>query len=316
VQLSPIVLFVYNRPSHTRRTLDALSKNQLADQSVLYVFADGANENADDTLLNNIYETRQIIKERKWCKEVHLIESAVNKGLASSIVEGVTQIINTYEKVIVLEDDIITSTGFLRFMNDALNVYQLDESVMHISGYLPPLSLTSIRQTFFINVTSCWGWATWKRSWIFFESRTLKLMNEILQKDPQLLIFNFNGKADYWRHLEMNLNGIIDTWAIKWYASVYLNDGFCLHPFRSLARNIGADGSGTHFKGTDKVLLSQELVDDIYVVRIPIVEDEYVRLRICEYYDKSKHKQTLETRLRRYIKRGAKSILKLIKERF
>ena len=162
--MSPIVLFVYNRPWHTRQTLEALRKNHLADQSILYVYADGPKQQSFDEDLEKIKEVRSIVRDKKWCKEVVIIESSENKGLAGSILNGVTEVINKHGRAIVLEDDIVTSPGFLQYMNDSLNIYAEKKKVMHISAYSPLLWVKS-QDTFFSRLSHCWGWATWKSRW-------------------------------------------------------------------------------------------------------------------------------------------------------
>ena len=129
MKLAPIILFVYNRPWHTEQTLRALMANELAAKSELYIYADGPKPNATDEQLQKIHEVRQLIRQEQWCDKVHIVESEKNKGLADSIIGGVTEIVNKYGKIIVLEDDIVPTTGFLQYMNDALEMYKDDEQV-------------------------------------------------------------------------------------------------------------------------------------------------------------------------------------------
>lgn len=149
--LAPIVLFTYNRPHHTQKTLQALMQNELADKSVLYIYCDGAKEHATETDKTNITEVRKVVRSKQWCKEVHIIEAEKNKGLAKSIISAVTEIVGKYGKIIVLEDDIITSKGFLRYMNDALSIYQTQDKVMHVSAYMYPHK-ERLPETFFFEV--------------------------------------------------------------------------------------------------------------------------------------------------------------------
>ena len=242
--LAPIVLFVYNRPDHTQKVIDALKNNPEAKDSELFVYCDGAKENASEIEKKQIEETRKIIRAIIGFKSVTMIESKENKGLAFSIIEGVTEIVNKHGRIIVLEDDIVTSSGFLKFMNDALEVYSKVKKVMHISGYVFPYQDTEERYTFFSKPTTCWGWATWKESWSYFE----KNANEQIHK---LEIGNYwdeftlnNTIPSYKNQLHQNKNGEINTWAIFWYASVFLMNGTSLHPSISLVNNIGLDGSG------------------------------------------------------------------------
>ena len=174
---APVVLFVYNRPGHTIQTLEALSQNRNAYKSTLYIFSDGPKADANVEEHTRIEQVRQVIRLKQWCKEVIIRESDDNIGLADSIVNGVTEVVTKHNKVIVLEDDVITSTGFLEFMNDALDLYEEEEKVMHISGYMYPHE-KDLPETFFFNVPyPGGGWATWYRAWKNFQNDTEYLYN-------------------------------------------------------------------------------------------------------------------------------------------
>lgn len=136
--LAPIIVFCYDRPKHLEQTLDALSRNELANQSTLYIYCDGPKKGASDEMLQKIADVRQVARKRQWCKEVHVVEREHNVGLMNNIVGAVTEIVNAYGRVITMEDDIITSKGYLRFMNESLELYKDDKQVMHISGYMWP----------------------------------------------------------------------------------------------------------------------------------------------------------------------------------
>ncbi len=248
--LSPVVLFVYNRPWHTRQTLESLQKNVLSDQSVLFIYSDGAPENATQDQLRKIAEVRKIIRERSWCKEIHIVESEKNKGLANSIISGVTDIVNNYGKVIVLEDDIVTSNYFLKFCNEGLDKYESEDRVKAISGFMFPVS-KKLQNAFFLPWFACWGWATWKRSWNAFEPNSLKLLKEI-EKERKIKDFNFNNSYDFYGLLQAQNEGRVNSWAIRWFASIFLKQGLTFYPPGSLVQNIGIDGSGTHYNESAK----------------------------------------------------------------
>lgn len=282
MKLAPIALFVYARPEHTRQTLESLAANDLAQDSELIVFADGPKANASAEMLANIQRTRELIAERKWCGKVTLIASDVNKGLAGSIVEGVTKVVNEHGRIIVLEDDLYLSPGFLRYMNEALELYQNDEKVMHISGYMFPVE-SELPATMFYNTASCWGWATWKRAWSFYNNDACMLAKAIEEKK---LVWKFNIEGthlDFYTQLLKNCSGDISTWAVKWYASIVLANGFALHPGKSLVRNIGHDGSGINSSVTQK-FDSQTITEAVNVERISIVEHDHARKAMQKYY--------------------------------
>lgn len=265
--LAPICLFVYNRPWHLRRTLESLEDNYLADESKLFIFSDGPKENIKNNDMKKIEEVRKIVKEKKWCREVTVKEYEKNQGLADSIVSGVTEIVNKFGKVIVLEDDLVLSRGFLKYMNDALDLYENENRVMHISGYMYPIQ-KNMPETFFFNVTSCWGWGTWQRSWKLFNNDTEELIKNFKSK-KDIKSFNLDNSYNWHSHLMANQKGELKTWAIKWYASVFQLNGFCLHPGKTLVRNIGNDESGEHC-GANNDYLEQEITEKISVKRIPV----------------------------------------------
>jgi FkbM family methyltransferase len=300
---APIVLFVYNRPEHTLKTLEALSQNELASESVLYIYADGPKVNASDEQLRLIEQTKEVIRERKWCEEVIIVESPENKGLARSIEEGVTEVVHKHGKIIVLEDDIVTSPGFLRYMNDALDIYQDEERVMHISAYMFPVN-KKLPETFFYNTASCWGWATWLNAWQHYEKDAHKLLNSIVESSREYE-FDIEGTFPFLEHLRMNVKGVIKTWAVKWYASFFLKKGFALHPYPSLTNNIGNDGSGVN-SGDTSYYTWKKLADQIPVKKKIIQASIPARKAMQHYYRlRSKSKSSFTQKL----KKGSKKYL-------
>jgi hypothetical protein len=278
---APIVLFVYNRPWHTLQLLNSLKKDNLAPLSTLFIFADGPKKCSSKELMDNITQVREIIRQEKWCREVVIKESRTNNGLADSILKGVNDIIAKFGKVIVLEDDLILSEGFLTYMNSALNFYEHEEKVMHISGYIPPLK-ARLPETFFLNNTTCHGWATWYRAWKYLNLDIDFLISEI-SKDENLEKFNKDGVKDFFIQLQLNQSGVAKTWAIFWQASVFLRNGLCLHPNRSLVNNIGYDGSGVHCRETN-AYFHRSLAENITIKKIPLYESDEALRALKNFY--------------------------------
>ncbi len=238
--LAPIVLFVSNRPWHTQQTVEALKNNELAEKSELFIYADGAkNEQVSDS----VSQVRRYIATIDGFKKITIIERDKNWGLADSIIDGVTAIINQYGRVIVLEDDLVTSRFFLRYMNEALNLYENDNQVASIHGYIYPIS--NLPETFFIKGADCWGWATWKNVWCYFESDGALLLDK-LKKKNMLAEFDYDKTAHYSKMLKDQIKGKNNSWAIRWYASTFLRDMLTLYSGESYVYNIGNDSSGTH----------------------------------------------------------------------
>ncbi len=272
--IAPIVLFAYNRPEHTLRLLESLALNDLADQSELFIYADGPKADANEEMVSRINEVHSILQKKKWCKKVEIYRSEVNRGLARSIVSGISEIIKTHGSVIVLEDDLYLSKGFLTYMNNGLNYYQNNDKVMHVSGYVLPVK-QKLEDTFFFRVPFSWGWATWDRAWQHYSENVDDLVQRLTNHKNFGKFNNIRG-YDYMGELLANKENEMKTWLINWYASMFLKDGLCLIPGKSLARNMGFDSSGQHcneFFGTP-LFHTQELADNVAVSNIDIEEHE------------------------------------------
>ena len=265
--LAPIVLFVYNRPWHMRQTIEALQKNELAEASGLFIFSDGPKSGDDK---EKVLEVREYIKTISGFKRVNLVEREQHLGLANSIINGVTEIINKYRRIIVLEDDMVSSPYFLKFMNEALEFYKDEEKVISIHGYIYPVN-AQLPETFFLRGADCWGWATWKRGWYLFEPNGRKLLHEIWKRKLQKR-FDINGAYPYTKMLEKQIRGKNDSWAIKWYASAFLKNKLTLYPGRTLVFNIGLDGSGMHCRVTN-IYDTKVSKEPISIKNIPIEEN-------------------------------------------
>ncbi|MBF0443636.1 MAG: glycosyltransferase [Oligoflexales bacterium] len=237
--LAPIVLFVYNRPEYTRRTINALQKNLLAIESDLFIYSDAPKNESE---IGKVKEVRSFIRSISGFKNITVIEREKNWGLADSIIDGVTNTIKDYKKVIVLEDDLETSPYFLHFMNENLAYYKDKKTVWHISGWNYPFNFDVNEDLFLIRVMSCWGWGTWDDRWQHFEKNTDQLVNDFSKNDIKR--FNLDGCYDLWNQVLANKSKKINTWAIYWYATIFKKNGLCINPVLSYVRNIGLDGTG------------------------------------------------------------------------
>lgn len=242
---APIVLFCYNRAEHTLETLRALKNSLLSDQSDLYIFADGPKDGCSVENLDKIQRTREILTQDQWCGKVTIYEGETNKGLAANIIDGVTNIVNKYGSVIVLEDDIVVGKYFLTFMNDGLTKYKDDSKIMHLTGFRPEIPTKNQDGCFLYPNMDCWGWATWADRWQFFEKNTDELLDIFSKR--MIYKFNMNGaEPGNWAQVVANKEGRLNTWAIFWAASIFLKGGLCIAPCRSVCKNIGFDDSGVH----------------------------------------------------------------------
>lgn len=300
-ELAPIVLFVYNRPRHTEQTLQALAVNELADQSTLYIYSDGPKYGALAEDLVKIAKVREVIRRKPWCREVKIIESYHNKGLADSIVGGVTEVVNRHGRVAVLEDDILTRKGWLRFMNDALEVYADDSRVMHVSGMIFGTPRVSTSSTAFLRILSCNGWGTWKRAWDHYIHDADVLMERLKVHGISAQKFDIEGGAHFYRQLVKNHEGAIYTWAVRWYASWLTAGGYTLFPFRSLLTNIGHDGTGEHPPAS---FYEGETVEYLEVKKMPVEEDLRLRYEIDRIWREGRAPMQTKKRLsvKKYVR--------------
>jgi hypothetical protein len=284
MNLAPIVLFTYNRPWHTKQTVEALQKNIYAEQSHLFIFSDGPKTEKDEP---KVKEVREYLKTIKGFKNIEIIERDKNWGLANNIIDGITKVVNQYGRVIVLEDDLVTSPYFLKFMNDGLNIYEEEEKVISVHGYVYPIK--GLPEIFFLRGADCWGWATWKRGWDLFEKDGKKLLDE-LEKRKLTKLFDFNGAYPYTKMLKNQVEGKVDSWAIRWYASAFIQEKLTLYPGISLVKHIG--DLGTHVK--DSSLFDVELSEKpIFVKRIPPIEDPQVRKKFENFFFRMKMKSMI-----------------------
>ncbi|TLV00953.1 glycosyltransferase [Dyadobacter luticola] len=242
--LAPIVLFCYNRPWHLKQTIESLQANVLAPRSELFVFSDGPKKESDIPLIKEI---RAYLPKIKGFKKIYIIEAEQNKGLANSVISGVSDIVGRFGKVIVLEDDMLSTVDFLDFMNEALTMYESRQDIFSISGYTPPLQLPENLKhgAYLAPRASSWGWGTWaakwqKADWDVSDFSTLK-------KDSGSKKRLATGGSDLWPMLQKQQQGIIDSWAIRWTYAQHKNNAYGLYPVRSKIKNIGTDGSGTNF---------------------------------------------------------------------
>ena len=239
---SPIALFVYNRPEHTRQTVEALQNNALAGESDLFIFSDAPrNEAASEA----VAQVRRYVRGVSGFRSVTLVEREKNWGVDPSIIDGVTTLCARFGTAIVLEDDLVTSPWFLTYMNEGLTRYASDETVMQVGGFMFPLDGFASTQASFLPYTTCWGWGTWKRAWDHFDVKAVGF--EVLRNDKRKRkAFDVNGAFYYFGMLQQFVEGRSDAWDIRWYLTVFLRNGLSLFPNRSLVNNIGFDGTGTH----------------------------------------------------------------------
>jgi glycosyltransferase involved in cell wall biosynthesis len=302
-QFAPVAVFCFNRPEHLEKTLSSLSQNHLADLTDVYIFSDGPRTLSDTALVEKV----RTIAHSKWnFKSITVHESERNQGLAKSIISGVTNISKKYGKIIVLEDDMLTSPVFLKFMNEALMKYELDERIISIHGYVYPLRHNP-SSSFFLKGADCWGWATWERGWDLFNPDSEFLYQKLKEKNL-LRRFNFENTYDYEGMLKNNILKLNDSWAIRWYASALLSNKLTLYPKQSLVYNFGFDNTGSHCSADESfnVKLASLLPD---FPSVPTEENTQMYDEFCLFF---RDRSSLFSRLKNFLKLALKSKLSSI----
>lgn len=245
-KIAPIIIFAYNRLNDIQNTILNLKGNHLAKESHIFIFSDYASKKDHIPSVTNV---RKFLHTINGFKSVTIIERQENYGLARNIIEGVTDIIIRYEKVIVLEDDLITSKNFLNYMNQTLDFYKNNKNIFAISGFswnLP--SLKHIREDVFLAYRpASWGWATWKDQWENIDW-DLKDYENFVNDKKAIKKFN-RGGMDMTRMLKHYKEGKNNSWAIRWAYSMSKQDKYCIYPKVSKIQNIGFGNNATHCKG-------------------------------------------------------------------
>ena len=296
MRLAPIVIFTYNRPLHTQRTVEALLKNEYAADSDLIIYSDAPK---NEVAQSGVDETRAYVRSISGFKTLRIVERKENFGLANNIIDGVTSIVNEFGRIIVLEDDLLTSPYYLKFVNEALTHYEENEDVVSINGYMYPTSM-QLPESFFIKGADCLGWATWKRGWDLFNVNGEELLTELEEKGLTKQ-FDFDGTYKYTRMLRRQSQGLLGSWAIRWYASAFLKNKLTLYPGQSLIFHDGSDGSGTNCADDD--MFKVELSDrSLTVFPIESKESEIGRKAFKYFFRYTILERKIKARLRRIIK--------------
>jgi hypothetical protein len=256
--------------------VESLLTNPQSAESELFIYSDGPK---DAEAGPAVAELRQYLRSITGFKNVTIIEREKNFGLANNIMDGVTSIVNRYGQLIVLEDDMVLSPYFLEFMNKGLEKYRNTQEVISIHGYSYPINYS--RPVFFLKGADCWGWATWKRGWDLFNPDSRFLLDEIRRKGLSYT-FNMDDSWDYIGMLKAQIEGRIDSWAVRWYASALLENKLTLYAHPSLLENIGFDGTETHLQ--DPALTGTFVTDRRIVLEdIPLVETKDARKLYCRH---------------------------------
>ncbi len=275
---APIVIFTYRRD--ITDVINALLKNKLSEKSDLYIFSDGYKNNTDK---QDVLSVRKALKDIKGFRSLQVYESEKNNGLANSIIDGVDLILNKYNNIIVMEDDLIVADNFLEYMNEALAFYEKEENIWSISGYTPNMKcLKNYNKDIYLTMrASSWGWATWKDRWESIDWE-IKDWNNFKKNKIEIKEFNKSGN-DMFKMLELQMLGKIDSWAIRWCYNQFKQRKYTIYPTKSKLVNIGFDNKGTHnSRGFERWNVE---VSDIDVIFEKLVPDMKIMQCFKKHYD-------------------------------
>lgn len=246
---APIVVFCYIKLNSLKKLFQSLKRNKNYKNHRIIIFSDGPKNSKE---ISKIKKVRSFLKNIKGYKKIKIIKRKKNFGLASNIVNGVTEVLKKEDSAIFLEDDIIVSCDFLKYMNLNLNKYKNTKKIWHISGFNFNVDIKSTETQFFTRVSNCWGWATWSDRWRHFKKNPKRIINN--WSKSKIKKFNFDNAINYYSQIERNYNKTLNSWAIFWYATIFEKKGLCVNPIRSLSKNIGHGGNATNTYNIVKVL--------------------------------------------------------------
>jgi GR25 family glycosyltransferase involved in LPS biosynthesis len=283
LKLAPIAIFSYNRLDYLKILINSLKKNVLAKKSVVYIISDCWKNDYDK---KEVLRVRQYIRKISGFKKIFIILRPKNFGLSKNIINGINFVLKTNKKIIVLEDDLKLSKHFLTYMNDALKTYNCEKKVASISGWSFPITFKpDSKDYFFIKGGDCWGWGTWKRAWKKFNPDAKKLLFKIKNKNL-VDLFNLNNSFDYLKMLQDQIDKKNNSWAIRWYASTFLENMYTLYPKISFVQNMGTN-YGTHSK-FNLLNMGNVIIKSNYkpIIKDNIKEGEYEKIQIIKFFKK------------------------------
>ena len=294
-ELSPIAIFAYNRPHHLRRLFDSLTRCPEFVQSNVTVFVDGAKSASDLRATSEVFEFLRKLPHPNLC----IRKSETNRGLRKSISDGVTEICRAYGRVVVLEDDLVLSPQALTFFNAALNKYGVNDRIWSVSGYVYHAEHLALTNTALVlPIAHPWGWATWQRAWSLAPADPVIDLEQIGAKSFQR-VFDQNGLYKFTRLLQLAKEGLVDSWFIRWYYSMFLNDGLSIFPPRRLTKNYGIVGGGAHSGTLNPYNLMVPSPPGLMVEQVSFPDDLSV-----DYWALDLMKSSWETKVHRLISDG------------
>jgi hypothetical protein len=296
-KLAPIIFICYNRYEHAVKSLESLKKNRLAKKSKIFIFSDAALKK-DKKNQKKILKIRKFIKKVRGFKSKTLILRKNNFGNKKNILTAVDRVFKNFDKAIVVEDDLLVSPYFLDYMNLCLNYYSKYKTIWHINGWSYPFLKNSTSDINFSRTMNCWGWGTWRNRWKSISTNEAKYIKNFNNKMRHN--FDIQSSANFWSQIIRNKNKTLKTWAVFWYATIFVNKGLTIYPKQSFVKNIGMDGSGRAYKKKiDRIIFRKKFDNFKFNDKISInnifLKNEF------KYY--MREKTSLKSRLATYFKK-------------
>lgn len=264
---APIVVFGFNRPNALKKTISSLLRNKEAKDSDLFVYVDGPRIGKEEER-EKVEEVKGYVKSISGFKSLHYTFAEKNKGLADSIIGGVTEVINQYGKVIVLEDDLVLMPNFLNFMNQGLEFYEHNQSVMSVCGYTCKVNVPKDypHDAYFFTRSSSWGWGTWKDRWEKIDWKLDDWDSVVANRKA----FVSSQGSDVFKMLSDCKQGKNHSWAIRFCYAQFVLKMLSVFPVKSLVDNEGFDGDGTNCKRYSRFKFELNETKEHLTFRFPI----------------------------------------------
>ena len=282
--IAPLVIFSFNRPNKIKKLFKSLKKNRLSKFSKIYIFQDNFKLKKDR---KNIEQNIRFFNSLKGFKKIKFILRKKNYGFYKNFYGGLNYFFKYEKKGIILEDDLIVSKYFLNYMNEALNKYEANKKLWHISGWNYDIKIQNKHDAYFGKHISSWGWATWRDRFLKYEKKPKKLLK---WTHKQIKKFNLNDSYNFYSQIIRNNTGALDTFGIFWYATIFKNNGFTLFPKKSLVINNGVGKDATHTKKIDVFINKKISQKECFIFPDEVIEDSIISKKIENYFKKKRIK--------------------------
>ena len=248
---TPVAFFIFRRPSTTERVFEAIRQ---AKPPKLLVVADGPRPDKPGEA-EQCAAARAVIDRVDWDCEVLTNYSEVNLGCRNRVASGIDWVFQTVEEAIILEDDCLPDASFFPYCEELLDRYRDDKRVMMITGTNILGDWKSAQQSYhFAYYTSCWGWASWRRAWNYYDVDMQRWTDPEIQQRIQDVLVSEKHYQNFKLHFDYVISGANKAWDFQWSFACLSQSGLTITPATNLVSNIGYTGEATHTTESDNGL--------------------------------------------------------------